>query len=760
MSDTLINELAKVLNAADEAFGTTGKDYAKLAQVDGTVVVPQNIQISPGALWVRREGGLPFQAVRLPSSGLTLDNTTPDLEVELGYPPGQTQGIDPISIIGLSPRGRREMGGMSPQDYGLLKAQNPQAENIVSLKLTMGSGGMKVGMTGGWFDRGSGLWKATTQADIADLTDSIPATAGQRRYVIVCWDRNANGAVVVERDLFDAESAYEFAAQIEGEIPLGLLHLGYVLLENGDTELDKNRIVPLLHLFQVPGMSESDRDPTENDASVAGFTKGWIWFNTTDNRLFMLFDSTPNAAVWKNISGGAGSEGNLFETLFVQGANHQIILDSNGWYAARYNGTGSGIQQVTLGARGNVGTPADSQQNDIIFQAIHRGYGSGERDAAKRTVEIIEATPGATAMGAKVQEWVTPEGSATPIPVLNWTGERVAADIPFKLPSLTEAERDALTPEPGWMVHNTDTDTPQEWDGATWLDLSTGGGGGSSADVHVVEGRLTLASGVPNSDTDITAVGTLYFTNYKGDHIRLYSSGAWAVYTFTEQSLSLSITSGNTYAVYGYMSGGTLALETGSWTDTATSLMLQDGVLVKDGDATRLYLGLVYATGTNQTSRSQAICGVSNYYNPLPHEMLVIETTNSWQWNSASWRSANGSTANRLQFVCASKDHPVIIDVKASVLNTFGQSGSVGIGIDSTSAVSLPQRHNEMDTNSGDSTVMFVQADYKGKFEGFHYAQWLEYARLNASGASGDPTFYGDKGLVTVQSGISALIWA
>ena len=55
------------------------------------------------------------------------------------------------------------------------------------------------------------------------------------------------------------------------------------------------------------------------------------------------------------------------------------------------------------------------------------------------------------------------------------------------------------------------------------------------------EGRLTLESGVPVSTTNQTAKTTVYFTPYIGTNISLYDSGDWDIFTFSELSLSISL---------------------------------------------------------------------------------------------------------------------------------------------------------------------------------------------------------------------------
>src|SRR3990167_10006980 len=140
--------------------------------------------------------------------------------------------------------------------------------------------------------------------------------------------------------------------------------------------------------------------------------------------------------------------------------------------------------------------------------------------------------------------------------------------------------------------------------------------GVSSASYAKCEGRLTLTSGIPITTADVTAAGTLYFTPHGGDKIGLFDGTRWKIYSFTEISLALTLTSGNNYDVWLYDNAGTLTLETLIWTnDTtrATALVTQNGVLSKTGVLTRRYVGSFYCTATDQTEHSYARRMVDNY---------------------------------------------------------------------------------------------------------------------------------------------------
>jgi hypothetical protein len=117
--------------------------------------------------------------------------------------------------------------------------------------------------------------------------------------------------------------------------------------------------------------------------------------------------------------------------------------------------------------------------------------------------------------------------------------------------------------------------------------------------------RLTLTSGVAVTTGDVVNASTIYCTPYNGDVISLFNGSNWVPYTSNEFSLALgTLTNKKLYDVFCYANSGVPTLEFLVWTnDTtrATALTLQNGVLVKSGDATRRYLGTFYNQG-NQSA--------------------------------------------------------------------------------------------------------------------------------------------------------------
>lgn len=270
-------------------------------------------------------------------------------------------------------------------------------------------------------------------------------------------------------------------------------------------------------------------------------------------------------------------------------------------------------------------------------------------------------------------------------------------------------------------------------------------------------GRLTLESGVPVSTTDQTAKGTLYYTPYAHDFVRLYNGTRPTLYTFTERSLALTLTSGKNYDVFLYDNSGTLTLElSAAWTtDTARAdaLAWQAGVgYVKSGTATRLHLGTIRASGTNTTESSWATTDAPaksfmwNRYNQVTREASVKDSTDSWTYTTATTRQKRGSANNQIEFVCGDVMPWSAIDCALSTGSTTVGSYS-GVGYDSTTTPSGSAGYHGASA-VGDNMISNASGS---AVAGYHYL-----AALERSDVGGTTTWYGDGGVNYFQSALFA----
>lgn len=253
-------------------------------------------------------------------------------------------------------------------------------------------------------------------------------------------------------------------------------------------------------------------------------------------------------------------------------------------------------------------------------------------------------------------------------------------------------------------------------------------------------GRLTLTTGTPVSTSDVTGT-TIYYTPYVHDIIHLYDGSAWKAYRFTERSLALgTLTSNLPYDVFIYDNAGTLTLELTAWTNTttrATALVRQDGVLCKTGVLTRRYLGTIHTVSTTQTEDSLTKRCVWNMYNRVRRPMFRRDGTSSWVYSSTTIRQANGAAGNQFEMVRGLDEDAFEGEIVAVMFcNTAGGRGTVGFGLDSTTAYEITMATTVTMNAHAANVYMPGTAVFKGlPGLGRHLLTWLE------STTGGGPAF-------------------
>ncbi len=270
-------------------------------------------------------------------------------------------------------------------------------------------------------------------------------------------------------------------------------------------------------------------------------------------------------------------------------------------------------------------------------------------------------------------------------------------------------------------------------------------------------GRLTLTTALPVTTADVTGATTVYYTPYLNDRIQLWDFTAWVAVAFTEVSLALgTVTSGLPYDVFGYLNGTALNIEKLAWTNgttRATTVTLQDGRYCKSTDKSRLYLGTFYTTATTTTEDSAAKRFLWNMYNRVTRFLQATDTTDTWTYGTASWRYANNSSANRVQFVTGIAEDSVSATSQVQGDGTTSTALTTGVGVDSNTSNGAQVTTEMAGANLMASRCTGI-AQYRGvpSGVGFHYLAWVEYAR------TGTTTVYGDGGAANgaIQSGMVA----
>lgn len=245
--------------------------------------------------------------------------------------------------------------------------------------------------------------------------------------------------------------------------------------------------------------------------------------------------------------------------------------------------------------------------------------------------------------------------------------------------------------------------------------------------------RLTLTSGTPVTTADVTVAGTLYLTPYKGNGLALYDGAEWAVYAVAELSKVLTglLTASRPHDVFAYLNAGVPTLDAPlAWTsDTAraTVLAYQDGVLVKSGDATRRYLGTLYSTGTGTTEDSEANRFLWNYYNRVRRSMTKQGNAATWTYATSTWRQANNSSANQLNFVAGLAEDSVDATVETAGFTSLSTTRVFYVGVNLNSVVATPNSQARIDADNA-KAVPGVATLRAAPTAGKNYLAWMEYA--------------------------------
>lgn len=187
------------------------------------------------------------------------------------------------------------------------------------------------------------------------------------------------------------------------------------------------------------------------------------------------------------------------------------------------------------------------------------------------------------------------------------------------------------------------------------------------------------------------------------------------------------------------------------WTNVttrATALTTQDGFYVKNGAATRRYLGTIYTVSSSISVFGNMI-HVWNYYNRLPRVAVINETADSWSYTTTTYRYMNNNSSNRIEVVTGVSED--VIDATAQVhAATSGNPPAIAIGIDTPSNIGSSRLASGVFT----STIGLMVAQ-DGLYPGIGWRLLIPAERGNTG-----VTFYGDNGATNVVlSGLRAVVY-
>lgn len=256
--------------------------------------------------------------------------------------------------------------------------------------------------------------------------------------------------------------------------------------------------------------------------------------------------------------------------------------------------------------------------------------------------------------------------------------------------------------------------------------------------------------------TDTSWVGLMVGFTTLGGNTALNNN----IWTITAVStVNETITLGGSVGNGAYTSGGNWFIIDNT---RATALALQNGVLVKSGDASRRYIGTAMTDydGTIPVGYNGKFF-LWNLYNRVQNVNTVIETTDTWTYSTATWRLANRNIANRIQTVTGTDFNNLTSTllnryrVLTSAWNTGGNKVAVAINRDDITPSSIGGVSHLFGTGASGGWSAMVAEYYGEGLAGYHYYAWLENSQ-----AAGTTTWGGDAGTPELQThGIEGMVW-
>jgi len=265
--------------------------------------------------------------------------------------------------------------------------------------------------------------------------------------------------------------------------------------------------------------------------------------------------------------------------------------------------------------------------------------------------------------------------------------------------------------------------------------------------LNIAEGRLTATTGIACTVSDVSGATSIYYTPVKGNRIELYDGASWNVRTFTEITISvLGLIASRPYDVFLYDNASVVTAELTAWnnaTSRNTSIERLNGVWVKNGAATRRYVGTIRINGSGgQLDDTATSRSIYNEHNKCPRSLLKLDTTDNWTYTTATYRQANGSATNTVGVMIGVQDVRLRLGVRAYASNSSADIAiavSIGDGSTTTAATGVLGMNGWTQTANG---VNPLSADLDVvPTVGWHDYNWIEW-----STAGGTTTWYGDKG--------------
>jgi hypothetical protein len=289
----------------------------------------------------------------------------------------------------------------------------------------------------------------------------------------------------------------------------------------------------------------------------------------------------------------------------------------------------------------------------------------------------------------------------------------------------------------------------------------------------MLSGRLTLTSGSPVLTSTVSGAGTIYFSPYNGNRTLLYNGSSYDDTVFAELSQATTDTTKSpaaaaadkNYDMFVWSDSGTIRCTRGpAWSsDTArgtgagtTELERVKGIMlnkvsITNGPAANrgTYVGSVRANGSALVdwifgaTDTTSYLGIWNEFNRLEVASTVTDSVNSFTTTNGR-RSWNNSNVTRINFISGLSEEMFAAWGRGCLITTGFINAGLGIGFNSTSAIS-----GSLCTFSGTAGLGASHSKCVTRALGWNYFQALEVT-------GGAVTAYGDNGTpLFMQSGIT-----
>jgi len=290
----------------------------------------------------------------------------------------------------------------------------------------------------------------------------------------------------------------------------------------------------------------------------------------------------------------------------------------------------------------------------------------------------------------------------------------------------------------------------------------------------VPQGRLTLTSATPVLTANVASATAIYYALYSGNLVPIYDGTGFKWTAFAELTNTTTdntknpaaVTTNSNYDLFVWNDAGTIRLGRGpAWTSDAgrgtgagtTELERVNGLLVNkiaitNGPAAQrgTYVGTVRSDGSSQinwhvgavaANGTAGLLNVWNAYNRVTVEGHIGDTTDSWNYSTATARPSNNSSTMRVSFVQGLQEDSFWAEFANQSTNGSQQIlAYAGIGYDSTTAFSGRWSSNANPVGVG-SGIFTAVGSHRVQALGFHYMQAMEN-----TAATGTTTWYGDAG--------------